>query len=739
MPDTHQDLSGSINCGFVTSFPVRSLSAVLALAVLCLLVPCGASAVSIDYADYFHWVGLVETVDDGSYEEITRAGDHLYAARLEGGLQILSVVDPLAPVVVADFPTAGEVRDVAVDGPVAYVAAGSAGLLVVDVSDPADPDLLGSALMSDEAQGVAVDGTLVFVACGEAGVFVMDVSDPENPVVDDFLETTGNARRVALWGEHLVVADGFRGVEIAERDPYVVIRTVGTDGQAWSVHPAGDYLYVADYDAGLAVVDASTIAEAEVVGILRSSPAVIDVSAVGDIVVMTSLYGGVVTVDVSNPEAPTEIARLINQTSAYGLALDGQHIHVAAEECLYTYRLGNSEVAPVYGALELNVPRSVAADRRYVYAVDFARLSVVEPYNNETVGMTATLFDPRDIRVAGDYAYIADAGVGLRVADISRSYDPVLSLGMYLGGEARGLTLDGERLYMVVEGMGLVVLSLEADAGSPAWMGVGGTPGQARDVVAREGVAYVADGTGGLYLFDVSGDGDPPLLGFLATGHDLSHVAVDGDHAFAVGENMLLAFDVSDPDDIWVTSSLRLQGPLCGIEAFDGVVYVIDPFIGLYVIDVSDPSTLRVIGGGLEGAYLVRELSYANERLYIVDNRGVFLMPVHGIPTGVDDGPDGPGPVPPSRFRDVAVAPNPFNPSTTVTFSLAAPGDVRAGVYDLSGGLVDVLADRRFAAGDHALQWSGRDATGRPMPSGVYVIRLGAGEDVRSEKLMLVR
>ncbi|MBU1495113.1 MAG: T9SS type A sorting domain-containing protein, partial [Actinobacteria bacterium] len=88
---------------------------------------------------------------------------------------------------------------------------------------------------------------------------------------------------------------------------------------------------------------------------------------------------------------------------------------------------------------------------------------------------------------------------------------------------------------------------------------------------------------------------------------------------------------------------------------------------------------------------------------------------------------------------DVAVAPNPFNPRTTVTFSLAAFGDVRAGVYDLLGRQVATLADRRFGPGDHALQWNGRDAAGRPAPSGVYFVRLATAGGGRTEKMMLVR
>ncbi|MCD4828994.1 MAG: beta-propeller fold lactonase family protein [Candidatus Cloacimonetes bacterium] len=63
--------------------------------------------------------------------------------------------------------------------------------------------------------------------------------------------------------------------------------------------------------------------------------------------------------------------------------------------------------------------------------------------------------------------------------------------------------------------------------------------------------------------------------------------------------------------------------------------------------------------------------------------------------------------------------PNPFNPSTTVQFSLAQAGTARLEVFDVRGRRVTVLADERFDVGEHTLTW---DATG--MASGIYLLRL---------------
>jgi len=87
-----------------------------------------------------------------------------------------------------------------------------------------------------------------------------------------------------------------------------------------------------------------------------------------------------------------------------------------------------------------------------------------------------------------------------------------------------------------------------------------------------------------------------------------------------------------------------------------------------------------------------------------------------------------------------APSPNPFNPSTVVGFEF--PRAVRAGVriFAADGRLVRVLAPARiFAAGNHTLRWDGRDEQGRTASSGVYVVRLDAGGESRTQRAVLVR
>jgi len=84
-------------------------------------------------------------------------------------------------------------------------------------------------------------------------------------------------------------------------------------------------------------------------------------------------------------------------------------------------------------------------------------------------------------------------------------------------------------------------------------------------------------------------------------------------------------------------------------------------------------------------------------------------------------------------------APNPFNPSTTVGFSLAAAANVELSVYDITGRLVATLASGEFPAGSHAAVWDGRDIAGRETASGIYFYSLTMGETQERRKMVLLK
>jgi hypothetical protein len=97
-------------------------------------------------------------------------------------------------------------------------------------------------------------------------------------------------------------------------------------------------------------------------------------------------------------------------------------------------------------------------------------------------------------------------------------------------------------------------------------------------------------------------------------------------------------------------------------------------------------------------------------------------------------------PTTPKLTATLETFPNPFNPGLTVRYMLTLPASVSLRVYDVSGRLVKRLQENHSElSGFHSIPWDGRDSSGRSVGSGVYVIRLDAGKDTRSQKVVLAR
>ncbi len=83
--------------------------------------------------------------------------------------------------------------------------------------------------------------------------------------------------------------------------------------------------------------------------------------------------------------------------------------------------------------------------------------------------------------------------------------------------------------------------------------------------------------------------------------------------------------------------------------------------------------------------------------------------------------------------------PNPFNPSVALRMELPAPSRLVVTIHDLRGRYVATLVDDHREAGELVLHWFGNDDEGRPLNSGVYFARMGAGNEHQVRKLVLVR
>jgi hypothetical protein len=83
--------------------------------------------------------------------------------------------------------------------------------------------------------------------------------------------------------------------------------------------------------------------------------------------------------------------------------------------------------------------------------------------------------------------------------------------------------------------------------------------------------------------------------------------------------------------------------------------------------------------------------------------------------------------------------PNPFNPLTTITFTIPYDDKVVVKIYDIAGRLVRTLLDEQRIAGMHSMVWDSRNAFGAEVASGMYIYQIVYRGKVMNKKLLLVR
>ena len=115
------------------------------------------------------------------------------------------------------------------------------------------------------------------------------------------------------------------------------------------------------------------------------------------------------------------------------------------------------------------------------------------------------------------------------------------------------------------------------------------------------------------------------------------------------------------------------------------------------------------------------------------------FIPYEGSITIVDEGDVDPGI---ESFQLFQNFPNPFNPATTIRFSVGSGQTTvhtRLRVYNILGQKIRTLVDEPRNAGSHKVIWDGKDDSGKDVASGVYLYRIEAGDFTEAKKLVLLK
>ena len=214
---------------------------------------------------------LISSIDTSGFaNDVDLLGNYAYVADHSYGLQILDITIPSNPKIVASCDTPGTASGIKVSEDYAYICDGDSGLQIIDISNPLNPFISASCLTSTStsnrwADNIEISGNYALVASSNYGLFVIDISEPSE--VDDnslsaYLSIPGYGYNLDINGDYaaIVGSDKLTIVDITE--PAIItadsiLSSCSLPNSGMSVSISGSYAYIADYTAGLQIINLS--------------------------------------------------------------------------------------------------------------------------------------------------------------------------------------------------------------------------------------------------------------------------------------------------------------------------------------------------------------------------------------------------------------------------------------------------------------------------------------------------
>jgi len=198
-------------------------------------------------------------------------------------------------------------------------------------------------------------------------------------------------------------------------------------------------------------------------------------------------------------------------------------------------------------------------------------------------------------------------------------------------------------------------------------------------------------------------------------------------------------FRTSDLGANWTDISSNLPSAPINAIAIDPIVQdavYIGTDVGAYV-SFDAGGSWEVLGTGMPLVTVFDMKIHPNEHFLVAGTYGRSMYKMDLSPlTGI--GQEG-EPAVVDGFQLEQNFPNPFNPSTTIRYSLERANTVSLKVFNTLGQEVRSLVSERQAAGDYTVVWDGRDNQGNIVSSGTYVYQMTSGNTVQSKKMTLLQ
>jgi len=324
----------------------------------------------------------------------------------------------------------GGIEAVHVDGSTLYVAKGREGLAVYSFESGGNLDLIETIPLGGEAREVTSGGGYAYVTGSRCALWIVDSSG--NLVIE--LPLLDEPRGAVLYGNYLMVAAGNSGIQVVDVSNPSVPRTetnIVTTGYVTAVDVVGTTAYATSVNEGVGFLDVIDVATVTSPGLLEtysgfSEP--LDIKVAGNFAYVADGIGEIRMVDLVNKQMSSmdvpDPARVVKLTidDGYLYCADAKDSDGKGDVHVYDITTPGSPILQsTVSASQMKAPKDVAVAGEYAFVADgFNGIHVLDVFDKAACEYVRTSGVPgftRDLCVnsSGDWVYVSEANVGLSI------------------------------------------------------------------------------------------------------------------------------------------------------------------------------------------------------------------------------------------------------------------------------------------------------------------------------------
>lgn len=630
-------------------------------------------------------------------------------------------------------------------------------LEIINISDPYSPVFVGYCLIDGDATSIAViDSYLYITSNGYSGdLKIVDFSDINNPVLINEYNSPGDISKSIIISEDKALFSyyfqnyGFQILDISNPEqPSLVYNYSSPSLPACTVDIAlnNNNLYFSEYDAMLSFDITNCSSPILIDEFFPIEP--INLYTISNSQLFARVVGaGFISLDISDPYNISQSAKyhsnntinsiLVKDNIAYVLQqYDIQVIDISdiyEPEYIYNYQTNNEEyeieIKENYLYTTGNYSRihiydfSGSNNISYVGESNFnSKAFLLDNFGYSQCGKVIDFTDPIDFEVistfqAHEYSnniakfgntigisyYFCDDWnpneTGIQFFEVTLPNQPQL-LGSYdiMSDSNKILSLDIENNY----------------------------------------IFYIDSCQDGLYSLNILNPQNPSISDYYEISNP-SEIFTTPTNAFiSTLDEGLLIFDISDPNNIAFITSI-LPHPDSRIETkaiVENNLLVLsdnswNEFSFYNISDINNPDLISLLKFNM----ISNDVKYIDSKLFCAnDIWGITIIDVEDF-VGVSN----------YNFCNPTINtlnnyPNPFNPTTTIEFSITQKTQIELSIFNIKGQKVNTLLTAELEKGTYTTVWNGNNELGKPVSSGIYYCKLNVnGKTEAVHKCLLLK